>query len=389
VTLRILVVNTGILSVPPEKGGAIELHTYYLANELAKLGNEVHYVTNVNHNASFAPRVILHRLPSLPFSFQGGYPEMMISYAVGGVLAFLKASGAIKAHSLDVVHGHGNISSRLLLPLARRFKFVFTVHNPTPWMLVSSSSLKRSVRMMTFATFDLGIVKDADCVIAVSEYLKRELASRMGIEAEKVEVIPNGVDIERFKPFVSNSQSVRKKYGINEEYALFVGRLVEQKGVHFLIKALAGTKLHAVIVGDGPLHSQLRDLSRRLGVDKQVHFVGAVPSSELPKFYAEAKVFVIPSLAEGLPLVGLEAMASGLPLIGSRIAGVNEIINDGCNGFLISLGDIMSLRQSLGHIFEDASFQKALGAHSRRIVEEQYSWRQVAKRTLQLYQKLV
>jgi len=387
-SLKILLVNTGILPVPPHKGGAIELHTYYLANELACLGNEVHYVTNVNQEASFNPGVRLHRLPTLPFSFQGAYSETMISYAVGGTLSFLKAMRAIGGHRYDIVHGHGNISSRLLLPLATKFKYVLTVHNPTPLMLVSSSSLKQALRAVAFATFDLRTIRNADCVIAVSEYLKREIINRSGIKSGKVTVIPNGVDTKLFKPFVHGSANIREKYGIDEEYALFVGRLVEQKGAHFLIRAIAGTRLHAVMVGGGPLLSHLQNLSLRLGVDKQIHFIGAIPSNELPKFYAEATVFIIPSLAEGLPLAGLEAMASGLPLIGSRIPGINEIIHHGQNGFAIRPGDIGHLRQRLIEIFEDASLRKTMAERSRKIAETQYSWNQVAKRTFQLYQTL-
>ncbi len=203
-----------------------------------------------------------------------------------------------------------------------------------------------------------------------------------------MKVIPNGVDIELFRPSVPDSTSIREKYGIDDEYVLFVGRLVEQKGVHFLIKTIAGTRLHAVVVGGGPLLSYLQNLSRRFGVDKRIHFVGSIPSNELPKFYAEAKVLVLPSLAEGLPLVGLEAMASGLPLLGWRISGIDEVINHGHNGFLIRLGDIEHLRQRLVQLFEDASLRRTMGRNSRKIAETRYSWERVAKRTFQLYQTL-
>lgn len=387
-SLKILLVNTGILSVPPQRGGAIELHTYYLANELASLGNEVHYVTNANENASFVPGVILHRLSDLPFSFQGGYLETMSSYAIGGVLASCKALTALRTHRYDVVHGHGNVSTALLLPLAKKSRCVFTVHNPTPQMLISSSSIKQALRTIAFSVFDLRILRNVDSIITVSEYLKKEIVSRLGIETEKVNVIVNGVDIKNFKPLDPDSARIRRKYGLPEEFALFVGRLVEQKGVHFLIKSLAGTKLHAVIVGGGPLFSHLQTLCRRLGVESQVHFVGVIPPDELTKFYAEATVFVVPSLAEGLPLVGLEAMASGLPIVGTRVSGVDEIINHGYNGFVIRLGDIEQLRQSLVQLFEDSSLRSTMGAHSRKTAEAQFSWEQVAKQTFELYKSL-
>lgn len=388
-SLRILVVNTGILSVPPQKGGAIEMHTYYLANELARLGNDVHYVTSINKNAKFDYRVTLHRLPELSFSFQGGYPETILSHVIGGFLSFLKASRAIEGQRYDVVHGHDSVSTALLLPLTKRLGSVFTVHNATSWTLPSSSALKQALRRVAFSSLDLRIIHSIDRMIAVSEQLKTELVNRLEAEASRVKVIPNGVDTKIFQPIVPGSTSIRKKYGIDGQYSLFVGRLVEQKGVRFLIEAIVGTRLHAVIVGGGPLLSHLQSLSRRLEVDKQIHFVGAVPSEELPSFYAEASTFVIPSLAEGLPLVGLEAMASGLPLIGTDISGIEDIIRHGHNGFRIKPGDTAQLQQRLIQLFEDASLRKTMGAHSREIAQRCYSWEQVAKRTLELYQTLV
>ena len=376
--------------MPPQKVGAAELHAYYLANQLARLGNEVHFVTSANHNASFVPKLILHRLPDLTSSLKQGYSEAMINYATGGILAFLRASAAIKGNRYDVIHGHGNVSTALLLPLSKKFKSIFTVHNYTPWMLTPSSSINQAVHIVSFRTFDLRIIKNVDCLIAVNEYLKSEILNRFRVETKRIRVIPNGVDTKLFTPIVAGSTSIRKKYGIDDEYSLFVGRLVEQKGVHFLIEAIAGTRLHAVIVGDGPLLSSLRSLSRRLRVERQVHFVGAIPwaSDELPKFYAEAETFVIPTLGEGLPMVGLEAMASGLPLVGADIFGTGKMIKHGCNGFRIKVGDTSQLRERLVQLSEDGSLRKTMGAHSREMAETLYSWEHVAEQTLKLYNTL-
>lgn len=376
--------------MPPQKVGAVELHAYYLANQLARLGNEVHFVTSANQNASFVPNVILHRLPDLTSSLKQGYSEAMINYATGGILAFLRASAAIKGNCYDVIHGHGNVSTALLLPLSKKFKSVFTIHNYTPWMLTPSSSINQALHIVSFRTFDFRIIMNVDGLIAVSEYLRSEILNRFKVETRRIRVIPNGVDTKLFTPDVPDSKSIRKKYGIDDDYCLFVGRLVEEKGARFLIEAIAGTKLNAVIVGDGPLLSSLQSLSKRLRVERQVHFVGAIPwaSNELPKFYAEARAFVIPTLGEGLPMVGFEAMASGLPLVGADIFGTDRMIKNGYNGFRISAGGTSQLRERLIQISEDNSLRKTMGARSREMAETLYSWEHVAEQTLKLYNTL-
>lgn len=392
--MKILLVNTGYLPAPPISAGplisgSIELHSYHLANELARLGNDVHYVTSVSKNASFLNGVTLHKFPGSPLSFKSSYPEITVNLAIGGSLAFGKALEAIRQNNYDIIHGQGSISSAPLLFLKKKSKYVYTVHNRTPWMITSDFSFAQAFRKVTFGLFDLRVIKNSDRVITVSENLKKEVVNRFGIDPMKVKAIPNGVDSRLFKPSIPNSASIRSKYKINHDYALFVGRLVEEKAVHTIIKAIGGTNLHAVIVGDGSLLPFLKNLSARLGVDQQIHFTGPVPRNELPKFYAQATLFVIPSSAEvGSPLAGLEAMASGLPIIATYTSGISGIVNHEYNGFITETRDTEKLRERLIQLFEDASLREIMGKRSRRIVETQYSWEQIARQTLHLYEEI-
>jgi glycosyltransferase involved in cell wall biosynthesis len=391
--MKILIVNTGYLSVPPKSagplvGGSIELHTYHLVNELANLGNEVHYVTNINENAFFVDGVTLHKIPDLsPLSTKGDYTKTLVSFAIGGCLAYETALRAINAHRYDLIHVHGNISGAFLPLLRKRIKCVFTIHNRTPWML-PYSSLKQAFRKIAFNTLDLNIICSADRVITLSENLKREIVCRFKICPAKIKVIPNGVDSKFFKPSIPNSASIRDKYEINHDYVLFVGRLVEEKAVHTLLEAIAGTNLHAVIVGDGPLLPFLRSLATHLRIDHQVNFIGLVPRSELPNFYAQAALFVLPSIAEGSPLAGFEAMASGLPIVASRTSGMEDIVNASQNGIIIDPKDTQHFREKLVELFKNTSLRRIMGERSRKIVEAQYSWKENARRTLELYKTI-
>ena len=377
--------------MPPVKGGSIELHTYHLANELGKLGNEVHYVTSVNPQAPFQEGLVLHKIPWMPFNFHGNYLETLSGFAVGGFLTFLKAVNAINRYRYDIIHVHGHIPAFCLLPLRKRSTFVFTVHNPNPWMVVSSSQIKQVFRQLTFKSVELRIIRDSDCVITVGEGLRNELINRFKIRSGKVQVIPNGVDTDFFRPGIAGAEVVLRKYNLPKDYALFVGRLVEQKSVHYLLEAVKGTRIHVVIVGEGPLLSYLKRVCDQIEIAEQVHFVGAVPLDDLRKIYSRAKLFVLPSVAEGFPggLVGLEAMASGLPIIASRITGIGKVVNERRNGFLFDVGDVEELRRRIVELFSDESLAARMGEYSRKIAEDQFSWFSVAERTLKLYETLL
>jgi len=389
--LKILMVNTGFLPVPPDKGGSVELHTYYLSNELARLGNEIHYVTGVNPGAFFQQGVFIHKLPWIPFNFHGNYLQTLLGFGIGGSFAFLKAVNAINENRYDIVHIHGHIPGVSLLPLKSKSKFLFTAHNPNPWMVESFSPLKQAFRQLSFKSIELRIIRKVDCVIVVGESLKKELINRFKVCPEKVKVVPNGVDTNIFRSNIEGSGEVKIKYQLPENYALFVGRLVEQKGVQYLLRAIKGTRIHVVIVGGGPLFSYLKGLCQSLKIVKQVHFVGGVPLCDLRRIYSQARMFVLPSVAEGFPggLVGLEAMASGLPIVASRISGIESVVYDGYNGFLFDVGDVEELRHHLVLLSENESLARVMGKYSRKIAEEKFSWTCIAERIFQLYKELL
>ena len=382
-------VNTGFIPVPPDKGGSIESHTYYLSNELARLGNEIDYVTSINPTASFQQGVTVHKLPWIPFDFHGKHLKTMLSFEVGGFLAFMKAANAINKSRYDIVHVHGHVPGFFLLPLRRKSTFIFTAHNPNPWMVKSFSQLKQAYRVCAFKSIALGIIRNFDCVIAVGEQLKNEFVDRFKVSSEKIKLIPNGVDTNLFRSDISDSESVLIKYQLPKDYVLFVGRLVEQKGVQFLLKAIKATRIHVVIVGGGPLFSYLKELCQRLEISEQVHFIGGVPLCDLRKIYSQAKFFVLPSVAEGFPFALLEAMAAGKPIVASRIKGVESVVTDGYNGFLFDVGNVEELRSCLIRLSEDETLVKVMGKRSRRIVEDQFSWAIIAEKTFQLYKDLL
>ena len=307
---------------------------------------------------------------------------------MGGLLSLECSIKTMDHYKFDIIHGHGNISSAFFPLYRKKSRFVFTLHNRTPWML-PYSSLKQTFRKSAFNLLDLRIIRHVNRVIALSENMRSEITGRFGIDPSRVVTIPNGVDSDIFFPFKPNSESIKRKFGIDCRYALFVGRLVEEKAVHTILNAIAGTNVHLVIAGSGPLLPVLQDLAKHHNIEKQVHFVGLLTRNELPILYSNASLFLLPSVAEGLPLTALEAMSSGLPVIASYTSGMDDVISDGYNGFKLDPNDVQTFRKKIIQILADSSLKESIGKHSRETVKTRYSWGSIAQQTLDLYREIL
>jgi teichuronic acid biosynthesis glycosyltransferase TuaC len=164
----------------------------------------------------------------------------------------------------------------------------------------------------------------AAAIVTVSQALKDRLAS-LGVNPEKVTVLRNGVDLDRFAPL--DRTAIRARLGLQGPVWLTVGNLIELKGVNIAVEALARVPdTTLLIAGDGPEAQKLRGLVERLGLAARVRFLGAIPQAELCSYYNAADALVLASSREGMPNVVLEAMACGTPVIATSVGGIPELI---------------------------------------------------------------
>lgn len=186
-----------------------------------------------------------------------------------------------------------------------------------------------------------------------------------------IDVIPAGADLDAVAPPTTPTLE-------GPMHLLFVGRLVSQKGLDVLFKALTTMKGHTdwnlTIAGEGPLKNELAQATHKLGIANRVTFRGWLERDHLPAVYEEADIFVLPSRDEGMPNAMLEAMAAGLPVIGSRVAGLNEVVIDGETGFLVPPEDADALAHALRVAIEDRDQTFQLGQAARARVVERFSW---------------
>jgi len=228
----------------------------------------------------------------------------------------------------------------------------------------------------------LGLVS-ADLVLVNSAAVEQEIRAH-NLPIRRVEIVPNGVDLETFRP--------ANDWPNDGGYILFVGRLVPQKGVTFLLQALSvvlqrfpDTRL--IIAGDGELDLFLKRIARHLGIPHRVSFVDWKTGPDLVELYQQAKLVVVPSCYEPFGIVALEAMACGRPVIASRTGGLVEILHDGVNGFLVEVGNYLQLAQRMVTLIQDDELRLDIGEAARRRAAE-FSWQRVIARTLELYDSI-
>lgn len=238
--------------------------------------------------------------------------------------------------------------------------------------------------------FEKQIWKYADALVANSSGLKK-LAEDFYNKRE-ILVIPNGVDNRAFSD-EETAEYVESKCNDNVIRLLFVSRLIERKGLQFLLPQLndirhqcenLGRSVRLSVVGDGPYREELVRIAKESNVFDIVEFHGQRSKSELPNYYSQAEIFVFPSKKEGMPNVVLEAMSYGLPVVMTPCEGSEELIRD--NGYAVPSDEFS---KSIVKLVCDDALREQMGRRSKEIVEESFQWRQVANQYIKIFTKIL
>ena len=242
-------------------------------------------------------------------------------------------------------------------------------------------------RVGIFKKWFYQIFKKADYFQAISSFLS-DWAIKNG--AKKGEVIPNGVDINKFKKI--DSEDLRRKLNIKEDekVILTVSRLVKKNGVDDLIKA--GQHLDfpfkILIIGIGEQEKELVRLTKELNLKSKIVFIGYVDYVNLSKYYSLADVFVRPSLSEGLGNVFLEAMVCGLPVIGTEVGGIPDFLKDKETGLFCEVNNPKDIAEKIKEILENDNLREILVKNGLELVREKYSWDKIAQQMREVFRKI-
>jgi colanic acid/amylovoran biosynthesis glycosyltransferase len=241
-----------------------------------------------------------------------------------------------------------------------------TMHGSTEFYDVPGYRLAEKARTAAF-------------VACVSDFTRSQMM--LFLEEEhwpKLALVRCGVDPERFAPgVVAGGEAPGGSGGAGSVRVLAVGRLVGGKGFALLVDAVhalvaRGRDVALTVVGDGPSREHLHAQAARLGLGDRVEWVGALGQDEIREAYARADVFCLPSFAEGVPVVLMEAMAMEVPVVATRIAGIPELIEEGESGLLVTPARADELADAIGRLVDDPALRARLGAAGRRAVLEGY-----------------
>jgi glycosyltransferase involved in cell wall biosynthesis len=257
----------------------------------------------------------------------------------------------------------------------RGWTLSLAVHGPTELYEVRRYGLAEKVR-------------GAGLVVVPSEFTRSQLLAQVEERhRQRIAVVHMGADLERFTPRPDSG-----RVG-SEARILCVARLVRHKGQATLLRALDalasdGLFPHTVLVGEGPERVALERLRGELGLEGRVEMTGAVGQDDLPRLYREADVFCLPTLAETVGVVNMEAMASGVPVVTSNLMGVPELVEDGVSGLLVTPAREDELAAALRRLAGDPDERRRIGEEGRRKVEAEFDSRAQAARLSRLFEDL-
>jgi glycosyltransferase involved in cell wall biosynthesis len=285
---------------------------------------------------------------------------------------FLKSLLIIKKEGIDLLHCQGFLSAFLgyLLSKITGIPYIVTVQR-----LEEKRGFLRQL-----------VYKNAKVCIAASLSI-REYFERIG--CKNIAVIPNGIDLKKFK--IQNSKfKIRKRLGLNNEFVVMtVARLEKVKGIEYLIKSISNLKsqisnLICLIVGEGSERKNLEKLVEKLNIKEKVKFLGQVPNEKIPEYLAAADLFVLPSLREGFGIAILEAQAAKLPVIATNVGGIPDIIEPDRTGILVEPKNPKALSEAISRIYSNLVFSQKLVQRAKENLDK-YNWNKIAEKVNYIY----
>jgi glycogen(starch) synthase len=377
--------------------GGTGSYVYYLANELIKNGYKIYVVTGSNQTldirVSDKLNVFFLKIPKTP---------IIKSFLLAGS-SYRKLNSYREEINVDITHAQLPLTPNFAVPPNFGKTLVCTVHSTwkgeaeaikgEPYSRLNWNE-KFLVSFNWFLRiFEMKMLERAKKIIAVSHFTKRELLNYYNIPEDKIRVIHNGVDINKFKP-ATDKRKMKKELGFNPEdlCVVSVGRLYARKGLFTLIESIPQVvkrfrNVKFIISGKGQSDEMQKLIahSERLGVSDNIIFTGYYPDTQLPKLYRAADVFAFSTFYEHHPFAMLEALATGLPVVTTTVGGIPETIESGKNGFLVEPFNPRQFADRILYLLEHPAEAAQMGILARETAMKRFDWRIVVKEAIKVY----
>ncbi len=359
----------------PTYGGSGAVATE-LGLALAERGHEVHFISYAApfRLVGFRERIYFHEVEMDEYPlFEHPPYSLALAVAIHEVAS---------QHELDLVHVHYAIPHATSAWIARQMmnggrgpKIVTTLHGTDITLIGQHPSFHSITRFS---------IRRSDGLTTVSEFLRHETEESFGVEPNRIRVIPNFIDTERYRPEREPCHRPALAPG-GEKILMHVSNFRAVKRIDDVVEVFARVRSHLaarlVMVGDGPERARAQQRAEELGVADDVVFLGKHTSVE--ELLHCADLFVLPSESESFGLAALEAMACGVPVVASRVGGLPEVVEDGVSGFLLPVGDVEAMAEAAVSILADGERARTMGLAARSTAVERFG----AERIVPVYER--
>ncbi len=349
-------------------GGAV--HDWEVLREVGRRGSQIHILLPRGALCDRQPGWEIHRTPAHRLSF----------YEYNFIFArFLLKHG--HAWNLDLLRVHSPYAvGPGVLYAARRLGLPVVAH----YHHLEDKSLYHAINRWTVGRYQ--------ALITVSQFSKDQIARRYGVERDRIHVVPNGVDAERFRPLEDGLPIELTRLEPGARVLVFIGSLIRRKNVAILPTILARLRsrhphLHLLVAGEGPERGTLVDQARRCDVADRVHPLGAISEDQKVRLLNRAEVFLFPSRVEGFGIAAAEAMACGTPVVAARAGGLSEVVEDNLTGWLCDPEDPEAFATAVDRLLQDPALGRSMGEAGRRRVLERFCWESAGARILEIYER--
>ena len=354
-----------LLTLPRLDSGGVETHIEYLSRGLLRAGVEVVLLSSGGYRVEnlIKEGVKFYRL------------DVKSKNILTLPLRIRKLQRIMEKEGVDLVHAHSRVPAWIGYYAARRMDipFLTTAH--------SQYSPGAGSRVMGYG----------QPVIAVSKTVARHMEKNFGVPPEKLVTVPEGIDVEGYRPQKGDRERVRKKLGLSEEEMIIgnVARFSTLKGHRFLIEAFARINApgYLLLVGSGRKRKFLEGLARNLSIDRRVIFAGE--QKDVVPYLAAMDIYVQSSLEEGLGLAAIEAMAAGVPVVLTRCGGLSEEVEEGREALLVPPGETAPLADRMRTLLEDSALREKIARNGRDLALRRFDIKPMLEETLKVYQRIL
>jgi starch synthase len=393
---------------PPHVYGGAGVHVDHLSRELANLEGPKHEIQIFcfGDQKEHAGNMIVEGIhPSFNFPFQDTPYEKLLDTLSRNIAMV----GSIK--KTDIVHCHTWYThlAGCIIKQIQDVPLVLTTHSLEPDRPWKEEQLGPAYGASTW--LEKTAYQNADGVIAVSQPMRKRVHDLYQVPFEKTCIISNGIDVDEYQPRPNPSLLAMYRIKPDKPFLIFVGRITRQKGILHLVNAIKyiSSGIQIVLCAGAPDTEEIgREMEEKVKqaqtqtLNEIIWLRQWIPKPDLITLYSHASLFICPSVYEPFGIVNLEAMACGTPVVASAVGGIPEVVIQGETGLLVPFDPIdtqswepreperfsKDLADAINHLLSSPEKIKAMGIKSRDRVETYFSWKSIARQTLEFYQKL-